>query len=81
MEYKSDTACDRSTDIGSQILEHRPNSNPENSAGTRTESPILSLREHYVQTRATNLWNVPKYVTYRKKNAYDLSSSTTDLIS
>jgi hypothetical protein len=69
MEHKSYTAFDRSTDIGPQIMEHRPNSNPENSAVIRAESPILSLTERYILTRVTNLWDGSKYVTYRTKEA------------
>jgi len=47
MENKSDTTCDRSTDIVPQIMEHRPNSKSDTSADiSRAESPILSLTEH-----------------------------------
>jgi len=61
MENKSDSACDRSTYIGHQIMEHRPSSKSDTSADiSRAESPILSLTEHYVMTHAINQWDGPK---------------------
>ena len=69
MERESKTDCDCSADIEPQIMEYRPNSNPENSAAIRAESPILPLTEHYVLSRATNVWDGPKYATYRTKGA------------
>jgi len=54
MERESNTDCDCSVDIEPQIMEYQPNSNPEKSAGIRAESPILSLTDHYVLTRAIN---------------------------
>lgn len=58
-----------SADIGPQRMEYRPNSNPENSASIRAESPILSLTEHNVMNRAMNRWDGPKYTTYSTKDA------------
>jgi len=78
MERESNTDCDCSADIESQILQYRPNSNPENSAGIRAESPILSLMEHYMLTRAANLWDGPKYASYRRKEARLRSSVIHD---
>lgn len=59
MENESNTDCDRSTDIQSQINEYRPNSNPENSVGIRAESPILSLTEHHVLPHAIKVRDGP----------------------
>jgi len=67
MERESNTDCDCSADIEPQIMEYWPNSNPENSASIRGKSTILSLTEHYLLTRATNVWDGPKYATYRRK--------------
>ena len=61
MENNSDTNCDRSTYIGSQIMEYQPNSKPENSdksTGIIVESHNLLLTEHYILTRAINHWDV-----------------------
>ena len=75
MANKSDTTCDRSTEIGSQIMEHRLNSKPDTSAVfSKSESPIPSLKEYYILTRAINHWDETKYVTYNtNKQAYVLS--------
>ena len=65
MENKSDHTCVRSTDIGPQIMEHRPNSKRDPSVDiSRVEWPILSLTENYVITRAINQLDGPKYETY-----------------
>jgi len=69
MKRESNIECDCSDDIGPQIMEYRPNSNPENSAGIRSELPILSLTEQYALTRCINLWDRPKYGTYITKEA------------
>jgi len=67
MDSESNNDCDWSADIEPQIMLYLPNSNPENNAANRAESLILQLSEHYVLTRATNVWDGPKYVTYRTK--------------
>lgn len=59
MEHESKTA-----DIGPQIMEYRPNSNPENSKSTN-----LSLTEHYVINHVISCWNGPRYSTYNTSDA------------
>jgi len=61
MEDETDIAYDCS-----QIMEYRPNSKPEEkSTALKTESLPLPLSEHYILTRAINVCDGPKYVTYR----------------
>jgi len=51
-------------------MEYRPNSKPEeNSIALNTESFPLPLSEHYILTRAVNVWDGPKFVTYRTNDA------------
>ena len=64
MEHESNTAF-----IGPHIKDYRRNSNPENSASIRAESPILLLTEHYVMNRATSFWDGPKFTIYSSKDA------------
>ena len=79
MEYKSDTTCNRSTNIGPQIMEYRPNSKRDPSADiSKVESPILSLTEHYIITRTINQWVGPKYLTYSTQEARLRSFITYD---
>ena len=67
VKNKSNITCDPFTDIGPQIIEHRPNSKTDTSADNRAESPILSLTEHYVMTHTINQWVGPKYLMYSTK--------------
>ena len=53
---------EHTADIGPQIMEYRPNSNPENSSA---ESPT----EHYVMNRAINFWDGPKFINCSTKEA------------
>jgi len=63
---------------GPQVMEHRPNSEPDTPS--EAESPILSLTEHYILNRAINKWHGPKYVTYNtQETRLVLSSSTSGL--
>ena len=51
-------------------MEHRLNSKPDTSAVfSKSESPIPSLTEYYILTRAINHWDETKYVTYSTKEA------------
>ena len=54
----------------SQIMEYRPNSKPEEKwTALKTESVPLPLSEHYILTRAVDVWDGPKFVTFRTKEA------------
>jgi len=77
MERESDIECDDDcliitedeTDC-SQIMQYRPNSKPEEkSTALNTESFPLPLSEHYILTRAVDVWDGPKFVTFRTKEA------------
>ena len=59
---------DRSADIGSQKMEHGPNSIPEGYERVREESPNLSLIDLYVKNRAITRWEGPKYTSYNTKD-------------
>jgi len=69
MQHKSNSKFERSADIGRPKMEDRPNSNPENSAGIRTESPILPLTEHFVINSVMTRWDGPTYTSYSTNGA------------
>ena len=50
-------------------MQYKPNSNPENSGGIRTESLILRLTEHFVMNRAMTRWDGPPYTSYSTNEA------------
>ena len=77
MEHESNSEPENSTpdsasnDIGSHVMEYRPNSRSENSTKRLPLQSLTqpSLLEHYVLTRATGHWDGPKYVTYNTKSS------------
>ena len=69
MDHESNTDYDCSTDVEQPITEYRSNSNPQNFIDIRGESPIFSLTETYVLTRAIIHWDGLKYAYYSTQEA------------